>query len=322
VRVVIVGAGAIGGTIGGRLFQHGHDVVLVARGAHGEALRRDGLLLRDPDGEARLAIPTALAPAEVDWRDGDVVVLATKTQDADGALAALAASAPPATPIVCATNGVEAERLALRRFAAVHAMCVMMPAAHLEPGVVDAHSAPTSGLLDLGRYPEGTDDVDEAVAAALSASTFASVPRPDILRWKRAKLLLNLANILEAATGGADTADLWSAARDEAVACFAAAGLAVATEEEDRARRGDLLTLRPIAGQRRGGGTTWQSLARGAGSTEADYLNGEIVLLGRQHGVPTPVNEALQRLAAELAAGGRPPGSCTADEIRSRANLR
>ena len=55
-RYVVVGAGAIGGTIGGRLHQAGADVVLVARGAHGEAIQADGLLLRDPDGEARLAI--------------------------------------------------------------------------------------------------------------------------------------------------------------------------------------------------------------------------------------------------------------------------
>ena len=67
-----------------------------------------------------------------------------------------------------------------------------------------------------------------------------------------------------------------------------------ATGEEDKVRRGDLMRSVPIGGQDRGGGSTWQSLARG-GAVEADYLNGEIVLLGRLHGVPTPVNELLQR---------------------------
>ena len=52
-----------------------------------------------------------------------------------------------------------------------------------------------------------------------------------------------------------------------------------------------------------------QSLLRGTGSVEVDQLNGEVVLLGRLHGVPTPVNELLQRLTNELARDRRPPGS-------------
>jgi 2-dehydropantoate 2-reductase len=81
------------------------------------------------------------------------------------------------------------------------------------------------------------------------------------------------------------------------------------------ARRGDLLRMHAIDGDRWQGGSSWQSLARGAGSIETDYLNGEIVLLGRLHGVPTPVNELLQRLAREAAAAGRPPGTMSADDV-------
>jgi 2-dehydropantoate 2-reductase len=73
--------------------------------------------------------------------------------------------------------------------------------------------------------------------------------------------------------------------------------------------------MKPIEGVRREGGSSWQSLARGQGSIEADYLNGEIVLLGRLHGVPTPANELFQRLAVEFAAEGRPPGSLSVDEV-------
>jgi 2-dehydropantoate 2-reductase len=70
-----------------------------------------------------------------------------------------------------------------------------------------------------------------------------------------------------------------------------------------------------INGTERGGGSSWQSLTRGTGSIEADYLNGEIVLLGREFGVPTPVNEVLQRLANQAARERRTPGSLTADEV-------
>ncbi len=70
-----------------------------------------------------------------------------------------------------------------------------------------------------------------------------------------------------------------------------------------------------INGSERGGGSSWQSLTRGTGSIEADYLNGEIVLLGRELGVPTPVNEVLQRLANQAARERRAPGSATPDEV-------
>jgi 2-dehydropantoate 2-reductase len=320
-RWIVVGAGAVGGTIGGRLHQAGAEVCLVARGAHGTAIQADGLLLRDPDGEVRLPIPCASSPADVDWRAGDAVVLATKTQDATTALDAIASASGVAVPVVCATNGLEAERLALRRFEGVHGMCVVLPAAHLVPGVVDAFSAPCPGLLDVGLAVDGTDEVDHQLVASLEAAGFDATADDDVMRRKRDKLLLNLANVLDAACGpDPGIGPLADAARAEAVAVFDAAGLTRATDADlagDQARRAARLHLRPIAGERRGGGSTWQSLARGTGATEADYLNGEIALLGRQAGVATPVNVGLQRLARHLAAAGATPGSMTAAEVEA-----
>ncbi len=68
-------------------------------------------------------------------------------------------------------------------------------------------------------------------------------------------------------------------------------------------------------GVTRRGGSSWQSLERGTGNIEADYLNGEIVLLGRMHGIPTPVNALLQELANRLARERRPAGSVPVEEI-------
>src|SRR3546814_12298734 len=56
-RFVVIGAGAIGGLVGGRLAHHGHDVMLVARGAHHDAIRDHGLLIRSPEGEVRVPAP-------------------------------------------------------------------------------------------------------------------------------------------------------------------------------------------------------------------------------------------------------------------------
>lgn len=321
-RFVVYGAGAVGGTIGGRLHEHGHDVVLIARGEHGSACRRRGLVLRTAEGEATLAVPTVSHPDELRMGDGDVVILAMKTQDTLDALRALEPNAPPQTPIVCSQNGVENERLALRRFPNVQAMCVMLPASHLEPGVVEVSSTPVAGILDVGRYPTGVDEKTIALAAALEGAGFSSWAVADVMRSKYAKLLMNLGNALEAASGAdGRSSPLLELARDEARACFAAAGIEFASEEEDRARRGDILQVKPIAGRHRGGGSTWQSIARGTGRTEVDYLNGEIVLLGRIHDVPTPVNALLQRTAHRLASSRAGPGSVAVEDLEASAGL-
>jgi 2-dehydropantoate 2-reductase len=314
-RFVVFGAGAIGGVIGGRLAQHGHDVVLLARGAHYEAIRDHGLTLEWADERLTLPVPVHDTPAAVGFGPDDVVVLGVKGQDTIGALDALAAVASPETPIVCAQNGVENERVALRRFANVYGMCVMCPATHLEPGVVQAYSAPVSGLLDVGRYPNGVDDTGIAVAEALRASTFESEPRVDIMRWKYAKLLMNLANAVEALFARSDaSAEIASRARAEGDEVLRAAGIDFASIEEDRERRGDLLTWHPVGGARRGGGSSWQSLERGTGAIEVDYLNGEIVVLGRLHGVATPANALLQRLANRAAREGMAPATLDAGD--------
>ena len=162
-RYIVIGAGGVGGTIGGRLAQAGHEVVLVARGAHLDALRaQGGLRLATPEGTSVVGVPAVSGPDEVELTSDDVLLLATKTQDAESALAGWAwqpvkggTVAAEELPVVCAQNGVASERLALRRFRDVYGMCVWLPATHLEPGAVEAQGAPLSGLLHVGRYPSG-----------------------------------------------------------------------------------------------------------------------------------------------------------------------
>jgi 2-dehydropantoate 2-reductase len=306
-RFVVYGAGAVGGVIGARLHEHGHEVVLIARGDHLRALRRSGLRLESPAGASAFRIEAVASPSEIRFRDRDVVIVSVKSQDTVQALRDLAAVTPEVT-IACAQNGVENERSALRLFADVYGVHVMLPAAHLEPGVVEASSAPVTGLLDVGRYPSGADETAEALAGAFAASSFDSRAVVDIGRWKHRKLVMNLGNAVEAVfEPGVARDEIGRRAAEEGEACLRAAGVPLASRDEDRARRGSLLRIPP--GAERGGGSTWQSLARGAGAVEVDYLNGEIVMLGRLHGFPTPVNAALQRLANRWAAERRPPGT-------------
>ena len=70
-----------------------------------------------------------------------------------------------------------------------------------------------------------------------------------------------------------------------------------------------------MAGIERTGGSSTQSLARGTGSIETDWLNGEIVLLGRLHGVPVPANAWFVDLSVRLVREGRQPGAISAAEV-------
>jgi 2-dehydropantoate 2-reductase len=319
VRFVVYGAGAVGGVIGGRLAEQGYEVVLIARGEHLSAIERTGLRVESPEGTTTLRLAAVAHPSQMELRDGDVVLLAVKSQDTEAALQALAASASSSIPVVCAQNGVANERAALRRFRHVYGMHVMLPASFLEPGVVQASSVPTAGLLDVGRYPAGADETARLLSRALNKATFDSRVLEDIMRWKYRKLVMNLGNAVEAVFEPSRERDeIERLAEQEGEACLLAAGIDFASREEDRSRRRGLLRVLPVGGRERGGGSSWQSLARATGSIEADYLNGEIVLLGRLHGIATPVNELLQELANEMAAGRRPPASVAAGPLLER----
>ncbi len=312
-RFVIYGAGAIGALVGARLHQSGVDVQLVGRGAHLDAMRSNGLVVEDPRGAVRLDV-NAVKASDIAIDARTVVLLAVKSHQTSGALDHLVAVAPPDLPIVCMQNGVENERLALRRFRNVYGVPVMCPAVHLEPGVVRAHAAPITGLLDIGRYPAGLDETAAAIAAVLNAATFDSIVRPDIQRWKYAKLLGNLGNAVEAVCGpSARRGRIGQLVRAEGEQCLEAAGIDIAPPEPPA--RMATIAPQPIRGIPRPGGSSWQSLQRGAQSIETDYLNGEIVLLGRLHGIPTPVNELLQSLCVAYALAGTPPGSMNEQEF-------
>lgn len=322
-RYVILGAGAIGATIGGRLAEGGCDVTLVGRGAHAAAVQRNGLVLAMPDRVSRL--PIAMRTMEqVRLSAVDVLILAVKSQDTAQLLNQLATVGVEdgvrvdELPVFCAQNGIANEDAALRCFGRVYGVCVNVPATHVEAGVIEAAGSPVSGVLQLGRYPAGPpDDLVHAVAADLSRCGLTSSVHADVMPWKRAKLLSNLANALQVlCTGGfqrraaADGAvgEVMARLRAEALACFDAAGWIVT---DARAYRDGTsgFEIAAVGGRPRSGGSTWQSVARGLPTVETDFLNGEVVRLGRLHGVPTPVNAAVQARMREIIRRSLTPRS-------------
>jgi 2-dehydropantoate 2-reductase len=321
-RNIIYGAGGVGGVVGGKLHMAGHDVVLIARGKHLELLQREGLKLKhpNPDGTEVLQVPAVGHPSEIEFRDGDVVLLTMKSQDTAAALEDLRlAAGGDEIPVICLQNGVENERVATRRFRNVYGVLVIMPANYIEPGIVDTTSWPMTGVLDIGRYPEGVDDVCERFAADVSGAGFASEANPKIMRLKYTKLHQNMVNALQAMLPpDADHKDIVGKARAEAEACFAAAGIDWAPTSEMMGRtRSAGGAPGGIGGGGWRGGSTWQSIVRGTGSSETDYINGEIVTLGHLHGVPVPANETLQLYVDRLARTHGEPGSVDIEELRA-----
>ncbi|WP_226352304.1 ketopantoate reductase family protein [Pseudonocardia sp. ICBG601] len=186
-RYVVVGAGAVGATLAAELHLAGRQVVLVARGAQLAALR-GGLRYLRPEGEQRVGVPVA-GQDEVTLRADDVLLLATKAQDADAALAHWAArpvaggTAAASLPVVVLQNGMDTEWAALRRFTTVYGAVVRSPTTYLTPGEVVSPGAPAAGLVWLGRYPAGRDARAEEIAADLTGG-----PPPHPARRRRAAL--------------------------------------------------------------------------------------------------------------------------------------
>src|SRR3954465_12653724 len=131
VRFVILGAGAVGGTVGGLLHDSGHEVLLVARGEHAAAMRPEGLRLATPDRVIVAHVEVVDDPAALKLGGDDVLVVTTKTQDTTSLLARVAGVpaaggvGAAALPFFFVQNGVAKERIPPRRFADVHGVVVM-----------------------------------------------------------------------------------------------------------------------------------------------------------------------------------------------------
>ena len=337
-RYVIVGAGAIGGALGGRLAHAGREAVLVARGDHLAALQQSGLRLRTPDEDVTVPVHAVGGPDELELRPDDVLVVATKTQQAPDALVTWSdapvhedgrevGTAGERLPVLMALNGVASETMALRYFSRVYGVCVWMPAVHLVPGEVIVRGAPKSGMLHVGRVPARPDEQDRRLLARVREDWTAArfdVPLPDdVMPWKYRKLISNLGNVFQALVhGNGDTGPLAARAEAEARAVLDAAGIACTSDEDERAARAAGFTMHEVPGVPDDvGGSTWQSLTRGTGNVETDYLNGEIALIAHRTGQEAPINARLALLARRAAATGLKPGGMSADELAGRLGL-
>ena len=296
-RLVVVGAGAIGGTIAGMLAANDHAVLLVARGEHGESIRQDGLQVKFPH-RTLTSHPSCVASVEqVDFRPGDVVLVATKLYDAEEVMDGVLRRAGSKVPMVTAFNRVQGEAWAMERFETVIGMLIWMPSVYLHPGDIRVYGEDCPGVLDVGPYQgEAAMKLAGSLAKWLSNSRFDSVVRDDIQRWKYAKWISNLGNAAQALVVD-DWKSVARAAQAEGELVLNAAGFdRVSTGELlDRARH---IRLKPVDGEKRPGGSTWQSLQRGQ-PLETPWLEGAMAELAEQSGVKADVCRAIANAAQD-----------------------
>jgi 2-dehydropantoate 2-reductase len=339
-RYVIIGAGAIGGTVGAVLARASIPAVLVARSRHAEVLAAEGMTLRTPDGTFRTAVTTASRAADVRLTDRDVLFFATKTQQLDAALAewvdqpvhgrgGVIGTAGERLPAMTALNGVAAEEKALRYFRRVFGVCVWLPAVHLEPGEVIVRSWPVAGQFHISRWPASVSTQDDAEVLSGLGETWSVAGirvnlAEDVAPWKYNKLLSNLGNVVGALSADpADTGEVAAAVLSEGESVLRCAGIEFVSFETSTAARADGPAMRPVPGWNGGpSNSTWQSLSRHTGDVETDFLNGEIVRIAHRHGITAPLNAALARAARAAVRNGSGPGRYSAAQLAEllRAN--
>ena len=313
-RVLVVGAGAIGGLIGALLTEESHDVVLLSRSKLISRLRIEGGAY-GPDHEVQVRVATEASAGFAP----DLVVLGTKTQDLAAALAQHAPAIGEA-PVVALQNGLAQDdivRAAVGPARAVAAV-VALDATYLEAGRIECRRKGT--LLVGAPDPAGAAAADLAVRILADAVAVQRIENVRGARWT--KLLVNLQNVIPALTGLSyqEAAQHPQLARavirmvKEARAVADAEGItlaplpwtspmllrALSRLPEAMATPLYAKRVQKVLGREPAYGSTWQSMERGR-SLETEWLNGEVARRGRALGVPTPVNARAVELAAERA---------------------
>jgi len=286
--IAVMGAGAVGCYYGGMLARAGHDVVLIARPQHVQAIERDGLRLETRTFDERVRLR---ASAEVDVvRGAQLVLFCVKSTDTESAAAAMRPHLSPDTLVLTLQNGVDNDERVRSVLANEVAATVVYVATEMAgPGHVKHHGR---GELVIAPTSRGASLTDMLSAAGVPATTSDNVRGA---LW--AKLILNCAYNAMSAIGrvpygrlveGLGVPEVMHDVVAECLAVAQAEGVTVPGDVEAVVR--GLAATMPAQFS-----STAQDVMRGKPS-EIDHLNGLVVRRGAARGVPTPVNRVLHTL--------------------------
>ena len=323
-QFIVLGAGAIGSYVGGRLAAGGRMVTLVARPRRVEQLSLTGLTVTDLDGyrahvpAARLQLASSLA--QVRMTPQDVVLLCVKGGATEAAALEILACCPRGITVVSLQNGVDNAGRIAAIAPSMPVLAGMVPFNVVMPDIHHAHRA-TSGRIHIANIGPARE-----MALLMDACGLPVTLAPDMRAVQWGKLLLNLNNPVNALSDMPLRAQLMdrdyrrvlAGLQREALAALDAAsirparlaavppswlpGLLELPNPVFRVLAAGMLKMDASARS-----SMWDDLQRGQ-PTEVDDLCGAVVRLGRQHGVPTPRNEAMCRLIATHHRGRRLSG--------------
>ncbi len=296
-KVAVMGAGAVGCYYGAMLARAGHDVVLIARAQHVDAIASSGLRLQTARFDEHVHLAASLEPSAV--HGADVVLFCVKSTDTASAGALIQPFLKPGALVLCLQNGVDnADRL--RTVLPQHdvaAAVVYVATEMVGPGHVKHNGR---GELVLAASTSAAISSD-AFAKALVASGVPAEISGNVRGALWAKLTLNCAyNAVSAITQlpyGKTTpgVGIKEVTRDLVAECLAVA----AAEGVDIPGDMDAAVRKIAETMQSQYSSTAQDLARGK-QTEIDYLNGFIVRRGEALGIATPVNRVMWALVKLL----------------------
>jgi 2-dehydropantoate 2-reductase len=307
-RIAIIGAGGVGGYFGARLQQAGADVGFVARGAHLEALRRDGLKVESPLGDIHLPRVNATDNA-ADLGQADIVWLAVKLWDTESAIRSMKSVVGPGTGIISFQNGVLKDDVLRQAFGDTAVMGgVGYIAANIDrPGVIK-HTGTMQRLI-FGEYDGSRSARAEALLDACTRGGINAELSDDIRRaiWEKFVFLVGLsgstttmrATIGPIRSNPRTRAFLFDLMR-ETVAVGRALGVALPSDYADQ--RLTFVDSLPD--------TMTSSMhhdLNGRKRLEVSWLSGGVVQLGDSTGLPTPTNRAVWDVLALQEMGTTAP---------------
>jgi 2-dehydropantoate 2-reductase len=305
-KIVMFGAGGVGGYFGGRLAQAGCDVAFVARGAHLEAIRRDGLRLTSPKGDAH--VPTVRASDDPrDLGPADVVFFTVKLYDAERAAAQLGPLIGPDTMVVTLQNGVDAVDIVARHVGHEHtAGGVAYVAAVIDPPGTIRHTA--LDALIVGELDGTMSPRLRALQAAAARAGFGFTASPHILvdlwsKFARLSVFSAMTSITRSPLGVLRAEPALMAMLERAALETIAVGRAHGVELSDGVMDEVLGMMRGLPPEAKS--SMLSDLERGR-RLELPWLSGAVVRLGAEKGVPTPTHEFIATVLQPFVNGGAP----------------
>jgi 2-dehydropantoate 2-reductase len=304
-KILVVGAGAVGGYFGAKLARAGHEVVFTARGKNLQALIERGLAVESFEGDFVQARIRAVESASGQG-PFSLVLVCVKAYDTARAIETLGSELELEASVVSLQNGVESEP-AIERLLDLPPMIravAYVGAELVAPGVVRHVSG---GTILIGEPDDRRSQRLERIERLLRDASIDVVVPPSIQRAKWQKLAwnasFNLISALSGATIGGTLADpaarlLVEAAMREVESVAGAQGI---TFEPDHVRRMVRHAARNLGFVRP---STLQDREKGK-PLEHDALSGAVVRFGRRHGVPTPIHQTLDALARLVSVGER-----------------